>query len=164
MHVSGQPCWFRVSPSAGQCRVRTKLRSPIGARCWLLVTGIDHMDSIVDLDCEPGSHRDLIAIRSSLREKRVFDVGLTFRWLSCADKAACHQTCPHRTSWPERWRSGPLLLVLDEPTNHSDIRARCEVLDLIATSRLCGSSSTAAGECAQQASADHQCHHSRPEV
>jgi hypothetical protein len=55
MHVRGHSCWFRVSPSAGRCPVRTKLRSPIGARCWLLVTGIDHMDSIVDLGCEPGS-------------------------------------------------------------------------------------------------------------
>jgi hypothetical protein len=55
MHVRGHSCWFRVSRSVGQCRVRTKLWSPIGARCSQLVTGVDRIDSTIDLDGEPGS-------------------------------------------------------------------------------------------------------------
>jgi hypothetical protein len=49
VQVSGYPRGFRVSRSAGQCRVRTKQRSPIGARCSQLVTGVDHLDSAIDL-------------------------------------------------------------------------------------------------------------------
>src|SRR5436305_15014466 len=60
-----------------------KLRSPIGARCRLLVTGVYHISSAVDLGSEVASYRDLAATRSDLQEKRVSNVDPTFPSLSC---------------------------------------------------------------------------------
>jgi hypothetical protein len=53
-------------------------RSPL-----LLVTGVYHMNSAIDLGSEVASYRDLAATRSDLQEKRVSNVDPTFPSLSC---------------------------------------------------------------------------------
>jgi hypothetical protein len=60
------------------------------------------MDSPIGLDGEAASHRDLSAAHSSLREKRVYDTDVTFRWLRCRNLSA-----PSGSGRSFRWMPQP---------------------------------------------------------